>query len=40
MYERNMRRDPSISSSQLVQSQRRLIDTYYERLHWLESQLY
>ena len=40
MYERNMRRDPSISSSQLVQSQRRLIDTYYERLYWLESQLY
>ena len=40
MYERSMRRDPSITSSQLVQSQRRLIDTYYERLYWLESQLY
>ncbi len=39
-YERANRRDPSISSSQLVQSQRRLIHTYYERLRWLESQLY
>ena len=39
-YERYNRRDPSITSSQLVQSQRRLINTYYERLRWLESQLY
>ena len=38
-YERANRRDPSISSSQLVQTQRSLIRTYYERLHWLESQL-
>lgn len=39
-YERYNQRHPSISSSQLVQSQRRLIRTYYERLQWLESQLY
>lgn len=39
-YERYAERDPSISSMQLVQSQRRLIRTYYDRLEWLESQLY
>ncbi len=39
-YERDNERDPSISSMQLVQSQRRLIRTYYDRLEWLESQLY
>lgn len=40
MYERMNRKDPSISSMQLVQSQRSLIRTYYERLQWLESQVY
>ena len=39
-YERSDRENPSISSMQLVQSQRRLISTYRERLQWLESQLY